>query len=95
MEKMYNALCDLRMEAKRRSNDMRLSEDERGRWKEMQERLKLALNGGYGTLATEAEPVFVVDHVSTSYGERPSDTTVIVGRTTCRAALTPGAKLYR
>lgn len=107
MQKLFDAICDIRVEAKRLSNDTTLSEEERGRWKAMQERLKLALNGGYGTLqwklgesmvqtpATEAEPVFVIHHVGMSYGEGPGKTTVLVGNTTNLAALTSGAKLYR
>lgn len=44
--------------------------------------------------STETAPVFVVDHVGSSYGEGPNDTTVIVGRSANLRALAKGAKLY-
>jgi hypothetical protein len=45
-----------------------------------------------GSSATE--PVFVVDHVGSSYGEGPKNTTVIVGHSAKLRALAKGAKLY-
>lgn len=44
--------------------------------------------------STLTAPVFVVDHVGTSYGEGPQHTTVIVGHSAHMRALVRGAKLY-
>lgn len=44
--------------------------------------------------STEVAPVFVVDHVGTSYGEGREHTTVVVGHSANLRALARGAKLY-
>lgn len=43
---------------------------------------------------SEVTPVFVVDHVGSSYGDGMQHTTVLVGHSLCRRALQKGAKLY-
>jgi NTP pyrophosphatase (non-canonical NTP hydrolase) len=43
---------------------------------------------------SEEKPVFVVDHVGSSYGDGMEHTTVIVGHSLDRRALARGAKLY-
>jgi hypothetical protein len=43
---------------------------------------------------SEAKPVFVVDHVGSSYGDGMDKTTVIVGHSLDSRALARGAKLY-
>ena len=42
----------------------------------------------------EPKPVFVVDHIGSSYGEGPNNSTVIVGHSATYRALVRGAKLY-
>lgn len=44
--------------------------------------------------STEKKPVFVVDHVGSSYGDGMEHTTVVVGHSLDRRALAKGAKLY-
>jgi len=44
--------------------------------------------------STEVKPVFVVDHIGSSYGEGMGETTVIVGHSLDHRALAKGAKLY-
>jgi len=41
-----------------------------------------------------AEPVFVVDHVSSSYGDGPGDSTMIVGNSAKTKEMKRGTKLY-
>ena len=44
--------------------------------------------------STTVKPVFVVDHIGTSYGEGMEHSTVIVGHSLDHRALAKGAKLY-
>jgi NTP pyrophosphatase (non-canonical NTP hydrolase) len=44
--------------------------------------------------STEIKPVFVVNHIGSSYGEGMGSSTVLVGRSLCHRALVQGAKLY-
>lgn len=50
--------------------------------------------GMFPPAGCEAKPVFVVDHVGSSYGDGMDKTTVIVGHSLDSRALARGAKLY-